>query len=206
MPMDTWSPEALRRTTVPSSVQPDAEAAPALDTAQVPSVSWKQPAVKATPFAKDEVESEPEVTAPPPDLRLSPPVERDSPPWKVEVPFPLTFMNPPIRALDEDSMTPVVEVAIPAPIPPVIYAEPDTERSWAGVVEPIPNLPVSVMRRASVRRPALRVENARDEVPPPKFCHRVEVRAAVEVGAFEVSRERNTRREAVEVAEASFVR
>src|SRR6266404_2255551 len=44
---------------------------------------------------------------------------------------------------------------------PVMYALPFTESAEPGDVVPMPKNPLEVMRAASVRRPALRVENAR---------------------------------------------
>lgn len=54
-PMDTWSPAAKRRTTVPSSVQPDTAPPDAAEAAQEPSIKRKQPLVKRIPLLKEEV-------------------------------------------------------------------------------------------------------------------------------------------------------
>jgi len=76
-----------------------------------------------------------------------------------------------------------------------------------GVVVPIPTLPVSIMRNASVSVPARSVENARSPFPVKKFCWRIPVIADVVVPVLlTVSCVLKERREAVEVAEARLER
>ena len=55
------------------------------------------------------------------------------------------------------------------------------ERREPGLEVPTPRLPVEVMRSASVKVPAFRVEKAKSPFPPLKFCWRIEVMEAVEV-------------------------
>ena len=89
VPIPTKSDTLVSLTTVPSSVQPVADWAPEAETAQDPVGSSKQPLLKAIPFAKEEVEFEVEVMAP--EVKASPPPERESPEEeKVEVAEPMT--------------------------------------------------------------------------------------------------------------------
>src|SRR3989344_2739169 len=62
-------------------------------------------------------------------------------PVNVEVPEP-TLMSPPIYASPEVSRTPSVVVALPIPKPPETYTSSFIERSYAGLVVPIPTSPV----------------------------------------------------------------
>src|SRR3989338_11677276 len=73
--------------------------------------------------------------------KLSPPAAILNPFAIVEVPLPATLRSPPMYPIPEVSRTPSVVVALPMPRPPVRYESPATERSWAGVVVPMPTLP-----------------------------------------------------------------
>ena len=111
-------------------------------------------------------------------------------PWKVEVPAPKAANTPPESMSPDDSIAPADVVALPTPspplVPPVVWAPmkalPPTERAWAGVVVPIPRLPLSITLMASVSKPDFSVEKMRLDLPTLKFWVSKEVMADVVVG------------------------
>lgn len=83
-------------------------------------------------------------------------------------------------------------------------ATPLTEKMEPGLVVPMPTLPVSMILKASVRRPDLKVEKIRSPFPVSEFWVRSEVTAPVVVAPPPRSSVRKEILTAVVVAEAKL--
>ena len=89
--------------------------------------------------------------------------------------------TPPESEVRPETLTVPVAMRLARVRFPEMRPDPCTERVEAGLVVPMPKLPLEMKRAASLNAPPFKTENARAPVPVKKFWVRMLVRAAVVV-------------------------